>query len=195
MLLINFLLIYLQFKRWPLTTVIFLAIPVAFSGGFILLDWWPQIQDGLYTVGLMDRPFPGDNMYLTVAVWVGFIALFGIAVDDGIVIGTYLDQTFRRDKVRRYEEIENRVVRAGLRRIRPTLMTTFTTLAALMPVLLTTGRGSNVMTPMALPVFGGMLVALISIFVVPTCYCAIKQAKWKLGLADSDFDRVVSQTG
>ncbi len=191
-LLINFVLIYLQFKRWPLTLVIFLAIPVAFSGGFILLDWWPPIQDWLFTIGVMDRPFPGDHMYLTVAVWVGFIALFGIAVDDGIVIGTYLDQTFRSHKVRRYEEIENRVVQAGLRRIRPTLMTTFTTLAALAPVLLTTGRGSDVMTPMALPVFGGMLVALISIFVVPTCYCAIKQTKWKLGLPDPDFERIAS---
>ena len=188
-LLINFLLIYLQFKRWPLTLVIFLAIPVAFSGGFILLDWWPQIQDWLYTAGVMDRPFPGDNMYLTVAVWVGFIALFGIAVDDGIVIGTYLDQTFRRNKIRRYEEIEERVVHAGLRRIRPCLMTTFTTLAALTPVLLATGRGSDVMTPMALPVFGGMVVALVTILVVPTCYCAIKQAKWKLGLPDQDFAR------
>ena len=190
-LLINFLLIYLQFKRWPLTLVIFLAIPVAFSGGFILLDWWPQIQDWLYTAGVMDRPFPGDNMYLTVAVWVGFIALFGIAVDDGIVIGTYLDQTFCRRKIQRYEEIEERVVHAGLRRIRPCLMTTFTTLAALMPVLLTTGRGSDVMTPMALPVFGGMVVALVTILVVPTCYCAIKQAKWKLGLPDTDFDRAI----
>lgn len=186
---INFLLIYLQFKRWPLTLVIFLAIPVAFSGGFILLEWWPQIQNGLYTLGVMDRPFLGDNMYLTVAVWVGFIALFGIAVDDGIVIGTYLDQTFRRSKIRRYEEIEERVVQAGLRRIRPALMTTFTTLAALVPVLLSTGRGSDVMTPMALPVFGGMFVALVTILVVPTCYCAIKQLKWNWGLADDDFER------
>ena len=165
------------------------AVPVAFSGGFILLDWWPQIQDGLYTVGLMDRPFPGDNMYLTVAVWVGFIALFGIAVDDGIVIGTYLNQTFRRNRIRRYEEIEDRVVGAGLRRIRPTLMTTFTTLAALMPILLTTGRGSDVMTPMALPVFGGMFVALVTLFVVPACYCGLKQLKWRLGLPDADFAR------
>ncbi len=183
----NLLLIHLQFKRWPLTIVIFLAIPVAFSGGFILLEFWPQIQDWLYTLGLMDRPFPGEAMYLTVAVWVGFIALFGIAVDDGIVIGTYLDQVFGRSKVTRYEEIEERVIYAGLRRIRPCLMTTFTTLAALIPVLLSTGRGSDVMTPMALPVFGGMFVALVTILVVPTCYCAIKQWKWKLGLADQDF--------
>ncbi|MCB9850639.1 MAG: efflux RND transporter permease subunit [Phycisphaerales bacterium] len=185
----NFLLIYLQFKRWPLTLVIFLAIPVAFSGGFIMLHHWPQLQNWFYTIGLMDRPFPGDAMYLTVAVWVGFIALFGIAVDDGIVIGTYLDQVFSKSPVKRYEEIEERVIHAGLRRIRPTLMTTFTTLAALAPVLLTTGRGSDVMTPMALPVFGGMVVALVTILVVPTCYCAIKQAKWRLGIADADFDR------
>ncbi len=186
-LVINFLLIYLQFKRWPLTIVIFVAIPVAFSGGFILLDFWPQIHNGLYTLGLMDRPFPGDNMYLTVAVWVGFIALFGIAVDDGIVVGTYLDQSFSRRKIERYEDIEERVVQAGLRRIRPALMTTFTTLTALTPVLLATGRGSDVMTPMALPVFGGMFVAIITIFVVPTCYCAIKQIKWRFGLPDQDF--------
>ena len=186
-LIINFLLIHLQFKRWPLTTVIFLAIPVAFSGGFILLEFWPQIQNAAYAFGLMDRPFPGDQMYLTVAVWVGFIALFGIAVDDGIVIATYLDQVFSRSTVRRFEEIEERVITAGLRRIRPCLMTTFTTLAALVPVLLSTGRGSDVMTPMALPVFGGMTVALVTILIVPTCYCAIKQWKWKLGWPDQDF--------
>ncbi len=180
-LLINLLLIYLQFRRWSLTVVIFLAIPVALAGGFILLDWWPAVQNQLYLLGVMDRPFPGGRMYLTVAVWVGFIALFGIAVDDGIVIGTYLEQSFRQAPPRRYEEIEARVVAAGLRRIRPTLMTTFTTLAALTPVLLTTGRGSDVMTPMALPVFGGMLVALVSIFVVPVCYCGLQQARWRIG--------------
>lgn len=186
-LLINLMLVYLQFKRFSLAVVVFLAIPVAFAGGFILLQWWPRIQDCLYLAGLMDRGFAGEAMYLTVAVWVGFIALFGIAVDDGIVMGTFLDQTFRRSKIKRYEEIEQRVVEAGLRRIRPCLMTTFTTLAALTVVLLSTGRGSDVMVPMAIPVFGGMTVALIAIFVVPACYCGIKQIKWRLGLADSDF--------
>ncbi len=188
-LLINFVLIYLQFRRFALAFVVFLAIPVAFAGGFILLNWWPEIQDTLFRVGWMARPFEGDNMFLTVAVWVGFIALFGIAVDDGIVLGTYLDQTFSREKIRRVEEIEQRVIQAGLRRIRPCLMTIFTTLAALTPVLLSTGRGSDVMAPMALPVFGGMVVVLVSLFVVPTCYCGLKQLKWRLGLPDADFAR------
>jgi Cu(I)/Ag(I) efflux system membrane protein CusA/SilA len=124
-----------------------------------------------------------------VAVWIGFIALFGIAVDDGIVIGTYLDQVFSRSKINSYEEIADRVVEAGLRRIRPCLMTTFTTLFALLPVLMSTGRGSDVMAPMALPVFGGMIAGLISLFVVPTCYCALMQWKWRLGLPDRDFDK------
>ena len=93
------------------------------------------------------------------------------------------------DKIKRYEEIEERVVEAGLRRVRPCLMTSFTTLAALLPVLLSTGRGSDVMTPMAIPVFGGMAVVLVSLFVVPTCYCGLKQLKWRLGLPDPDFIR------
>ncbi|HPF39377.1 MAG TPA: efflux RND transporter permease subunit [Phycisphaerae bacterium] len=187
---INFVLIYLQFKRLPLTFVVFLAIPVAFAGGFILLDYWPAIQNALYAAGLMDRGFAGDAMYLTVAVWVGFIALFGIAVDDGIVLGTYLDQTFSRRPIREYEEIEQRVVDAGLRRIRPCLMTTATTLAALVPVMISTGRGSDVMVPMAIPVFGGMLVELVTLFVVPVCYCGLKQLKWRFGLPDQDFARL-----
>ena len=166
-----------------------LGIPVSFAGGFILLDFWPAIQNTLYEMGVMDRGFSGDAMYLTVAVWVGFIALFGIAVDDGIVLGTYLDQTFSRKPIARYEEIEERVVEAGMRRIRPCLMTTFTTLAALAPVMISTGRGSDVMVPMAIPVFGGMLVELITLFVVPACYCGLKQWKWRLGLADQDFAR------
>jgi len=188
-LLINFVLIYLQFKRFSLTAIVFLAIPVAFAGGFILLDVWPGIQDGLYLAGIMGRGFEGEAMYLTVAVWVGFIALFGIAVDDGIVMGTYLNQTFGRSRITRYEEITERVVEAGLRRIRPCLMTTFTTLAALTPVMLSTGRGSDVMVPMAIPVFGGMALALITLFVVPTCYCGLKQLKWRWGLPDADFAR------
>jgi Cu(I)/Ag(I) efflux system membrane protein CusA/SilA len=192
-LLINFVLIYLQFRRVALAVVIFLAIPVAFAGGFILLQYWPDIQNALYLAGLMDRGFEGDAMYLTVAVWVGFIALFGIAVDDGIVMGTYLNQTFSKSPITRYDEIKERVIEAGLRRIRPCLMTTFTTLAALIPVLLSTGRGSDVMVPMAIPVFGGMALALVSIFVVPTCYCGIKQLKWRLRLADADFSNELSR--
>ena len=88
----------------------------------------------------------------SVAVWVGFLALFGIATDDG-------------------------VVQAGKRRIRPCLMTTAATVLALLPILTSTGRGSDVMVPMAIPSFGGMTVVLVTVFVVSTLFCAVEERK------------------
>ncbi len=186
---INLILIYAHFRRILLTVLVFLSIPVTFAGGFILLRLWPGIQNLLYNLGVVGVGFEGEAMYLTVAVWVGFIALFGIAVDDGIVLGTYLRQTFGRGGVTGIADITERVVEAGRRRIRPCLMTTFTTLAALVPVLLSTGRGSDLMAPMAVPIFGGMLAELVTLFVVPCCYFLVKSFKWRYGLADPDFAR------
>ena len=70
------------------------------------------------------------------------------------------------------------MVAAGLRRVRPALMTVATTILALIPVLTSTGRGADVMVPMAIPSFGGMTVALITVFIVPTLYCL--KEEWKL---------------
>jgi Cu(I)/Ag(I) efflux system membrane protein CusA/SilA len=116
---------------------------------------------------------------LSVAVWVGFIALFGIATDDGVLIATYLDQSFERNRPGNLKEIRAAVSEAGLRRIRPALMTVSTTMIALLPVLTSTGRGSDIMIPMAIPSFGGMAVALISIFVVPVLYSFREERKLK----------------
>lgn len=96
---------------------------------------------------------------LSVAVWVGFIALFGIAVDNGVITATYLEQTFRKRKISSIDDARQATVLACLKRIRPCLMTVATTVIALMPVLLSTGRGSDVMKPMAIPTVGGMTVA------------------------------------
>ncbi len=156
---INFFILYLSFRKVGLALVIFFAVPVAMSGGFMLVY------------------FGGYN--LSVAVWVGFIALFGIAVDDGVLIATYLKQLFEREEVNSIEDIREITVRAGKKRIRPALMTTVTTVIALTPILLSTGRGSDVMIPMALPSFGGMLIELVTIFVVPCCYCMIKEFEFK----------------
>jgi len=107
-----------------------------------------------------------------VAVWVGFIALFGIATDDGVLMATYLDQNFERMPTEDRKGIRAAVVSAGQKRVRPALMTTATTLIALLPVLTSTGRGADILVPMAIPAFGGMAVALITIFVVPVLYSA-----------------------
>ncbi|MCC5846311.1 MAG: efflux RND transporter permease subunit, partial [Verrucomicrobia bacterium] len=98
------------------------------------------------------------------------LALFGIATDDGVLFATRLDQTFEEQKPKTREEIRAAVIDAASRRIRPALMTTATTLLALLPVMTSTGKGSDIMVPMALPAFGGMIVATLTVFVVPVLY-------------------------
>ena len=85
-------------------------------------------------------------------------------------MATYLVQSFRENRPQTAQAVRNAVVEAGERRIRPCLMTTATTLLALLPVLTSSGRGSDIMIPMAIPSFGGMLIALITLFVVPVLY-------------------------
>ena len=119
------------------------------------------------------RPFN-----LSVAVWVGFLALFGIATDDGVIMATYLDQTFKSREMNNVNDIHESVLFGASRRIRPCLMTVGTTLLALIPILTSTGRGADVMIPMAIPSFGGMCVVLITVFVVPVLYCWIEE--WEI---------------
>lgn len=114
---------------------------------------------------------------LSVAVWVGFLALFGIASDDGVIISTYLKQVFARKKPSTVNEIREAVVLAGKRRIRPALMTSATTILALLPVLTSTGKGSDIMVPMAIPSVGGMTVVLITVFMVPVLYSWIAERR------------------
>jgi len=114
---------------------------------------------------------------LSVAVWVGFLALFGIATDNGVIVCTFLQQTFAERKANSLETIRKAVIDAGTRRVRPALMTSATTILALLPVLTSTGRGADIMVPMAIPTFGGMLLALLTIFVVPVLYSLIEEIK------------------
>lgn len=166
----NLFIIYLQFRHLPITLAVFAGIPVAFAGGMIMLAI--------------------NGIEINTAVWVGFIALFGIAVDDGVVMATYLDQVFTRKKLQTIEDIRNATVLAGMKRIRPCLMTTFTTLIALIPVLISTGRGADVAKAMAWPVFGGMLVEILTLFVVPVVFCGFKELKMNLGLKDRHWEGI-----
>ena len=87
-----------------------------------------------------------------------------------MVVAAYLDQSFADRRTRTKNEIREATVKAGLRRIRPCLMTTATTIIALLPVLTSTGKGSDTMVPMAIPLFGGMTIAVFTMFVVPVLY-------------------------
>ena len=122
------------------------------------------------------------------AIWVGFLALFGIASDDGVVMTTYMDQSFRKAEIATIKDARDATHKAGLRRVRPCLMTTATTILALIPVLTSTGRGSDIMVPMAIPSFGGMFIVILSMFVVPVLYCSVQEWKIRLGIKDSRFE-------
>lgn len=176
---IVFLILYFQFKSISTSLMVFSGIAMAFSGGFIMLWLYSMPWFGDFSLfGINFRElFQMHTINLSVAVWVGFIALFGIATDDGVLIATYLDQSFKRNKPSTVEEVRSAVVEAGLRRIKPALMTVGTTMIALLPVLTSTGRGSDIMIPMAIPSFGGMAFALISIFIVPVIYCYREERK------------------
>lgn len=176
-----FLILYFQFRSVSTTLMIFSAIALAFSGGFMML--WLYGQDWFMNFAILDTHmrdlFQMRTFNLSVAVWVGFIALFGIATDDGVVIATYLKQSFETHRPTTVDGIREAVLEAGLKRVRPCLMTTATTLLALLPVLTSSGRGADIMIPMAIPAFGGMTIALVTLFVVPVLFAARAELRVK----------------
>jgi Cu(I)/Ag(I) efflux system membrane protein CusA/SilA len=179
-----FLILYFQFSSIPTTLMVFSGIIVAWAGGFIMIWFYAQpwfLDFSLFGVNMQEL-FQVHPINLSVAIWVGFLALFGIASDNGVVVATYLNQTFEATKPRTVAAIREATVAAALRRVRPALMTTATTILALIPVLTSTGRGSDIMVPMAIPSFGGMTVAIITLFVVPVLYCLVSEVKMKLAV-------------
>ena len=178
------MILYFQFKRIWTTFLVFSGILLAWAGGFILI--WLYGQPWFMDINLFGQNlrelFQINTVNLSVAVWVGFLALFGIATDDGVIITTYLQQVFKTRNPDSVESIRAAVIEAGTRRVRPAMMTTATTILALLPVLTSTGRGSDVMVPMAIPTFGGMLLAILTIFVVPVMFCMVKEWKLRFGL-------------
>ena len=174
-----FVILYMQFKRTSTTLIVFSGIFVAWAGGFTLI--WLYGQPWFLNFSLLGLNFREifqiHEINLSVAVWVGFLALFGIATDDGVLISTYLDQQFKELKPTTRQEIQAAAILAGKRRIRPAMLTTATTLLALIPVLTSTGRGADVMVPMAIPSFGGMLFATINTYMVPLIYVLVAERR------------------
>lgn len=180
-LMIVFLILYFQFKSITTSLMVFSGIAMAFSGGFIMLWLYGQgwfVDFSLFGTNMRDL-FQMGTINLSVAVWVGFIALFGIATDDGVLMATYLDQSFAQRKTDNLEGIRNAVVEAGYRRIKPAVMTSATTIIALLPILTSTGRGADIMIPMAIPAFGGMIFAAVTYFIVPVLYSMREERKLK----------------
>jgi Cu(I)/Ag(I) efflux system membrane protein CusA/SilA len=178
-LILIFLILFFQFRSVITSSMIFTGIFVAFSGGFLMLwlygqDWFMNFNIG----GMNMRDlFQMGTINLSVAVWVGFIALFGVATDDGVIMGTYLMQVFEKNRPGSVADVRTSVIDAGSKRVRPAMMTAATTIIALIPVLTSTGKGSDIMVPMAIPLFGGMVIQVMTMFVVPILY-----SMWQEGL-------------
>ena len=174
-----FLLLFFQFKTVIASSIHFSGVFVAFAGGFIML--WLYGQDWFLNFPIagveMRELFQMHPINLSVAVWVGFIALFGIATDDGVIMGTYIHQVFEERKPSTVEAVREAVLVAGKKRVRPAMMTAAVAIIALLPVLTSTGKGADIMVPMAIPTFGGMTIQLMTMFVVP-----VLQAYWREGV-------------
>ncbi len=179
-LLLIFLIIFFQFRSVSVTAMIFSSVFVAWAGGFILIWLYGQpwfLDFSIFGQNLRAM-FQMGTVNLSIAVWVGFLVLFGVATEGAVVMATYLVQVFDRDEPDNTEKIHNSVMEAAGRRIRPTMMTTATTILALIPVLTSTGRGSDIMVPMAIPSVGGMTLSIITLFMVPVMYAMWKE--WQL---------------
>jgi Cu(I)/Ag(I) efflux system membrane protein CusA/SilA len=175
-LMVILLLLYFQFKTVTASFIHFSGVFVAFSGGFIMLwlygqDWFMNFS--VAGTNLRDM-FQMHPINLSVAVWVGFIALFGIATNDGVIMGTYIHQVFEDRHPASVHDVREAVIAAGKKRVRPAMMTTAVAVIALLPVLSSTGKGADIMVPMAIPAFGGMVIQVMTVFVVP-----LFQAIWR----------------
>lgn len=183
-----FIILYLQFNSVATSALVFSGIFVAWSGGFIMIWLYAQPWFLDFTVfgTSMRELFQVQPIHLSIAVWVGFLALFGVETDDGVVMATYLDQSFASKQPGTVDEIRRATITAGERRVRPCLMTTATTVLALLPVLTSTGKGADIMVPMAIPSFGGMTVQVLTMLTVPVIYCMVQESRLRRRLEQAD---------
>lgn len=155
-LMVILLLLYMAFKSFSSLAIIATGIPVSLMGGVVLLFML--------------------HFKFSTAVWIGFIALFGVATDNAVVLVSCLDDLFKEKMPKSVKEIRDAVTQGGLLRVRPAMMTTTTTIIALIPIMLSTGTGSEIMRPMASPTVGGLVTATLSnLILVPVLYCWIKE--------------------
>ena len=172
--LLIFFMLYLTLKDWKEASVVMLSVPFALIGGVWLISML------------------GYN--LSVAVWVGFIALYGVAVQTGVVMVVYLHQALDRRLVESSRmqgdhgdgiprnEVHDATVEGALGRLRPKLMTVATSMMALVPIMFATGVGSDVMKPLVAPMIGGLMTSAVHVLIVtPVLFIIIKERALKKG--------------
>lgn len=171
-LLIIFLLLYLNFRRLTETFIVMLSVPFAMVGG-VWLMW-----------------LLGYNM--SVAVAVGFIALAGVAAETGVVMLIYLDQAWHRIKMQceaegrelSLHDLYAAVMEGAVERVRPKMMTVVAIMAGLLPIMWSSGTGSEVMRRIAAPMVGGMVSStVLTLLVIPAIYALVKERSMRGGIS------------
>ena len=172
---IIFLILYLQFRNISTPLLVFSGILIAWSGGFMLI--WLYGQDWFLNFSVagtsMRDLFQVHPINLSVAVWVGFIALFGIALTDAVVLVSRFEKLKEEGKA-----IMDLVVSGCRSKFRPVIMTTVTTALGLFPLIIATGTGSEVQRPLAIVVVFGLATStIVTLFVVPAVYIWLERRR------------------
>lgn len=172
--LVIFLVLYLTYHDLADAGLMMLAVPEALAGGAFFLFLFPKIVNG------WDSP-PLD---FSVAVWVGFIACFGMATETGIVMLLYLREAIEKrgglENIRSLDELRAAVIEGAVHRLRPKLLTEGVAIIAIFPMVFATGVGAEVLAPMALPVLGGLLISdeVVDLF-LPVRFFWVRKARWE----------------
>ncbi|MFO0842262.1 MAG: efflux RND transporter permease subunit [Gemmataceae bacterium] len=168
-----FVVLYLTYKDLADASLMMLAVPEALAGGIFFLFIFPKIAGG----------WDAKPMDFSVAVWVGFIACFGMATETGIIMLVYLREAIEKrgglENIHSLEELRQAVIEGAVHRLRPKLLTEGVAIVAIFPMVFATGVGGEILAPMALPVLGGLLISdeVVDIF-LPVRFYWVRRARW-----------------
>jgi Cu(I)/Ag(I) efflux system membrane protein CusA/SilA len=168
-----FVILYLTYHDLADASLMMLAVPEALAGGAFFMYFFPKITGG------WDAP----PMDFSVAVWVGFIACFGMATETGIIMLVYLREAIEKrgglENIGSLEELRQAVIEGAVHRLRPKLLTEGVAIVAIFPMVFASGVGGEILAPMALPVLGGLLISdeVVDLF-LPVRFYWVRRQRW-----------------
>src|SRR4029450_987568 len=171
--LLIFVILYLTYHDLADATLMMLAVPEALAGGAFFMYLFPKVTQG----------WDALPMDFSVAVWVGFIACFGMATETGIIMLVYLREAIEKrgglENIQSLDELRQAVIEGAVHRLRPKLLTEGVAILAIFPMVFAKGVGGEVLAPMALPVLGGLLISdeVVDLF-LPVRFYWVRRARW-----------------
>jgi Cu(I)/Ag(I) efflux system membrane protein CusA/SilA len=168
-----FIILYMTYNDLADAALMMLAVPEALAGGAFFMYFFPKIMEG----------WAAPPMDFSVAVWVGFIACFGMATETGIIMLVYLREAIEKrgglENIKSLEELRQAVIEGAVHRLRPKLLTEGVAIIAIFPMVFAKGVGGEILAPMALPVLGGLLISdeVVDLF-LPVRFYWVRRARW-----------------